>query len=68
MSDTAHFKVFCLEQYKNRYNLKGREAFQIFKEYGVLDYINNHYGILHSYGAGYLVRDIDEFITTRRMA
>ena len=66
MKDTAHFKVFCLERYKHAHNLKGKEAFRLFKEYGVLDYIGSFYNVLHTFGDKYIVADIDEFIEVRQ--
>lgn len=66
MSDVAHFKVFCLERYKSEHELKGSEAFLVFKQYGVLDYLASFYDVLHTFGDKYIVADIDEFIATRR--
>ena len=66
MSDTAHFKVFCLERYKSEHNLKGKDAFRLFKEYGVLDYLGSFYDVLHTFGDRYIVADIDEFIASRQ--
>jgi len=66
VSKTLHFKVFCLEQYKNEHNMKGADAMQLFKRYGVLKYLGSCYDMLHSHGAGYLVQIIDEFIEVRR--
>ena len=66
MSETAVFKVFCLECYKSEYKMKGKDAFHLFKEYGVLDYLGEFYDVLHSYGHQYLVQDINEFIEVRK--
>ena len=66
MSDTAHFKVFCLERYKAEHNMNGNEAYNLFKEYGVLDYLTSFYDVLHSFGDRYIVSDIDKFITQRQ--
>jgi hypothetical protein len=66
MRDTAHFKVFCLERYKSEHNMKGRDAYLIFKQYGVLDYIASFYDVLHTLGDRYIVSDIDEYIESRR--
>ena len=68
MSNTAHFKVFCLERYKQEHHLKGKEAFRLFKEYGVLDYIDSFYDVLHTFGDKYIVTDIHEFIAARKNA
>ena len=66
VSKTLHFKVFCLEQYKNEHRMKGVDVMRLFKQYGVFEYLGDHYNVLHSLGAGYLVQDIDEFIQVRR--
>ena len=66
MSDTAVFKVFCLECYKSEHKMNGKDTFFLFKEYGVLDYLGKFYDVLHSYGHQYLVEEIDEFIDVRR--
>ena len=66
MSQTMQFKVFCIEQYKNEHNLTGAEAVKKFKEYGVFDYLESFFDVLHSTGAKYLVEDIDMFIAARQ--
>ena len=65
MPEVVKFKAFCLERYKHTHNLKGSEAFRIFKQYGVMDYIESFYDVLHTFGDQYIVADIDEFIATR---
>ena len=37
MSATAKFKVFCIEQYKFKHGLTGREAVSLFEQYGVFE-------------------------------
>ena len=66
MNETAEFKVFCLECYKSEHKIKGKDAFRLFKEYGVLDYLGEFYDSLHSFGYQYLVQEIDEFIEVRQ--
>lgn len=66
MNNTAHFKVFCLERYKNEHHLQGKEAFRLFKDYGVFDYLGSFYDVLHTFGDRYIVSDIDEFIAARK--
>ena len=48
--------------------MNGEEAFCLFKEYGVLDYIDSFYDVLHTYGEQYIVADIDEFIKAQQTA
>ncbi len=66
MSKTMEFKVFCLEIYKQVHKLNGKESVDIFKTYGVFDYITSFYDILHSTGKQYIVEDIDIYINARR--
>jgi len=68
MDKVLHFKVFCLENYKISHNLTGKTAYDIFQKYEVFKYITDFFDILHSYGALYLVNDIDEFISNRENA
>ena len=62
MDKVLPFKIFCLENYKTSHNLTGKEVYDIFHQYEVFKYITDFYDILHSFGALYLVNDIDEFI------
>ena len=66
MSETAHFKVFCVERYKSVHNMKGKDTITLFKKYGVLDYLDKFYDILHTCGWQYIVQDIDLFIEARQ--
>ena len=45
--DIAYFLSFCIEQYKNVKGMDGAEVMETFAKYGVLDYLNNHFEILH---------------------
>ena len=66
MSDTAQFKVFCLERYKSEHSMKGKDAVRLFKEYGVLDYLGSFFCVLHTLGDKCIVQDIDSFIEARK--
>jgi len=66
MSETLKFKTFCIEQYKNAHRISGAEAVRRFKAYGVLEYLDSFYDVLHSTGAKYIVEDIDLFIAARQ--
>ena len=63
--DIAYFISFCIEQYKNAKGLTGAEATQQLDKYQVLDYLNNHYEILHTQSYQWILEDIDEFIKLR---
>lgn len=64
--DKAYFISFCIEQYKNQKGLTGEEAARILGQYGVLDYLNTHFGVLHTQSKQWIMADIDEFIEIRK--
>lgn len=68
MSKTLEFKAFCFEAYRADKNLTGRQAMLLFKKYGVLDYLDACYDVLHTTGRDYIVEDIDIFIEKRTSA
>ncbi len=66
MSKTLEFKVFCFEAYRAEKKLTGKEAMSLFKKYGVLDYLEACFDVLHTTGRAYIIEDIDCFIDNRR--
>jgi hypothetical protein len=66
MTEIVKFKAFCLERYKYEHNINGRDAVCLFKQYGVMDYLDSFYDVLHTLGDKYIVHDIDLFIEARR--
>lgn len=65
MSKEGKFAIFCLEQYRFAKGLTGKTAFELFKSSGVLEYVIEFYGALHTVGSNYLIEDIDEFLAMR---
>ena len=66
MSETLEFKAFCFEAYRAEKKLTGRETINLFKQYGVLDYLGTCFDVLHTTGRAYIVEDIDLFIQARK--
>ena len=66
MSREGKFLVYCLEIYRVAKDMTGRQTMELFKQYGVLDYIISCYEALHTTGANYIIDDIDLFIKARR--
>lgn len=64
--DIAYFLSFCIEQYKVAKGLSGSEAMAVLSEYGVLEYLAEHWEILHTQGRQWIIEDIDEFIRVRK--
>lgn len=66
MSKTLKFKVFCFEAYKAEKKLTGRKTMELFKKYGVLDYLTVCFDVLHTTSRDYIIEDIDLFIQERK--
>ena len=64
--DIAYFLSFCTEQYKNEKHLSGKEAMEMLERYGVLEYLAEHYEMLHTQSRQWIIEDIDEYISIRR--
>jgi len=64
--DIAYFLSFCIEQYKSTKKMNGTEVMKTFVQYGVLDYLSEHFEILHTQSHQWILEDIDEFINIRK--
>lgn len=59
------FIVFCMEIYKSKKFMTGKEVYELFEKYGVLNYLQEGYEVLHTQGDSWIVDDIDEFLRVR---
>ncbi|MBO7626104.1 MAG: DUF3791 domain-containing protein [Paludibacteraceae bacterium] len=64
--DIAYFISFCIEQYKNAKGVTGEQAMSVLANYGVLDYLEEHFEVLHTQSHQWILEDIDEFIRLRK--
>jgi len=66
LSKEGKFLVFCLEMYKAAKHITGKQAIELFKNYGVTDYILSCYEALHTTGINYILADLDLFMEARQ--
>ena len=66
MSKEGKFLIYCLEIYRREKNLTGKQVMELFKKYGVVDFIMSCYEALHVTGEDYIIEDIDLFIEARQ--
>ena len=59
------FIIFCIEIFKEKKQMTGKEAHELFEKYDVFQYLENGYDILHTQGDQWIVEDIEEFIRIR---
>lgn len=67
MSKEMKFAVFCLESYKIHRSMTGKEVNELFKKYGVFDYLYEFYDVLHTTGHQYINNDIDIYLKARNV-
>ncbi len=59
------FVSFCMEEYKTEIGSSGKKVSDYFDKFGVVDYLIEHYDILHSMGRREILADIEKFIQNR---
>ena len=60
------FKLFCVEMYKLKYNMSGKEVIDLFNKYDVLSFIEDIYDVLHTLSDDIVVSDINEYINNSK--
>jgi len=66
MSAKGKFLIYCIEMYKATKQMTGKQVIELFKTYGVIDYIMSCYEALHTTGIEYIIEDIDIFLEARQ--
>lgn len=64
--EVLKFKLFCIEMYKLKYNLTGKEAIELFNKHDVLNFIEDIYDVLHTLSDEIIVSDINEYINNSK--
>jgi len=62
MSINLEFLIYCIEEYKRRYDTTGRETYDLFERSGASRYITDHYDALHTAGVEYTLDDIKSML------
>ncbi len=57
-----YFVSFCIEQYKHEMNMSGSEVMELFDQRGLLDYLVEHYEVLHTQGHRWLIDEMKEYL------
>ncbi|MBR0098800.1 MAG: DUF3791 domain-containing protein [Treponema sp.] len=61
----AEFISWCIEMYASSKKLDGRDVANDFSSKKVLDFLGEHYEVLHTQGKSYILATIDDFIKAR---
>ncbi len=61
----AEFISWCIEMYASSKELDGRDVANDFSSKKVLDFLGEHYEVLHTQGKSYILATIDDFMKAR---
>ncbi len=64
----GNFLIFCIEMYKSAKKMTGKQVINLFRQYGISEYIMDCFESLHTTGTNYIVEDIDLYIEAHRTA
>ncbi|OPD29751.1 hypothetical protein AL713_15870 [Clostridium botulinum] len=59
------FVSFCIENFKIKFKIKGKEVANLFYESGVTDFLIDGYDVLHTQGKDYILSEIEIFLKNR---
>lgn len=60
----AEFISWCIEEYAATHSLNGRDVANNFFQKKIIDFLGEHYEILHTQGKAYILDTINDFIKT----
>ncbi|MGN0098719.1 MAG: DUF3791 domain-containing protein [Candidatus Methanomethylophilaceae archaeon] len=63
MDERMAFAVHCIELYRRAHGMDGNTTVDIFIKTGALDYVMDYYEALHVMGNGYILDDLESFIS-----
>jgi hypothetical protein len=66
LNNIEQFQIHCLESYKDMKKITGKKALTDFLTYGVFDYLNAGFEVLHTQSLDYVINGIQDFIDRRR--
>jgi len=64
MSIELEYLIYCIEEYKRRHGISGKETYLLFERSGSSQYILDHYDALHTAGIEYTLDDIEGMLQT----
>lgn len=64
----AYFISFCIEQYKKHASMSGEDVIRLFDKYNVIDYLADNFEILHTQNHHWLIEEIEELISNRKIS
>lgn len=61
-NNILYFLSFCVEKYKSTHKMDGEAVASLFSQKGVFNYLKDHFDVLHTQGADWIMSEIDEYL------
>ena len=65
MTNIEKYKIFLVEQYREKSNLTAREVYNLFKKNEIFEYIEETFEAIHTQDSAEIVSEIEEKIKTK---
>jgi hypothetical protein len=59
------FLSFCIENFKVKHSMSGKDVAILFKQSGTLEFVKNGYEMLHTQGKEYILEEVEIFLKNR---
>lgn len=66
MSKELTFMIYCIEEYRARKEITGKEVIVLFNSFNIFQYLKDYYECLHTMGIEYIIQDIDFYIHSNK--
>ena len=66
MSKELTFMIYCIEEYRARKEITGKEVIVLFNSFNIFQYLKDYYECLHIMGIEYIIQDIDFYIHSKK--
>ena|GEM_PF-2472963 len=62
MTNIEKYTIFLIEQYRFKFGISANSAYNLFKNKGILDYINSTFEAIHTLDTNFVLAEIEELV------
>nr|AGS54255.1 hypothetical protein [uncultured bacterium contig00092] len=64
MTNVEKYTIFLIEQYRSKFGISASIAYNLFKDKGILEYINNTFEAIHTLDTDFVISEIEELVNS----
>ena len=65
MTNIEKYTIFLIEQYRSKFGILANSTYNLFKEKGIFEYINDTFEAIHTLDTGFVVSEIEGIANAR---